>query len=213
VSPVSSTPRARAATRRPAGALAAAGVGLALFLLSVPFAAGGTVPGWERAVFRAVNGLPGGLERTMWVLQLPGVLLVPLLFAAVAAGFRRWRLAAGLVLLIPLKHVVELDVVKRLVERQRPGRNEPGAILRDVPAAGLSFPSGHAIIAFGIATLLAPYLSRRWQVVAVAVATGVCVSRVYLGAHNPLDVTAGAGVGIVLGAALTLLLGVRRPPR
>ena len=204
------TRRAAAVTRRPAGALAAAGLGLALLLLSVPFVADGTVPGWEQALFRAVNRRPGWLERPMWVLQLPGVLGVPLLAAAAAAGFRRWRLAAGLVLLLPLKQLVELEVVMRLVERERPGRTEPGAVLRDVPAAGLSFPSGHAIVAVGIATLLVPYLSRRGQVAAVALAAAVCLARVYLGAHNPLDVVAGAGGGIALGSLLTLALGVRR---
>jgi len=31
---------------------------------------------------------------------------------------------------------------------------------------------------------------------------------VYLGAHNPLDVVAGAGAGLLLGGLLTLLVGV-----
>jgi undecaprenyl-diphosphatase len=187
----------------------AVGVGLALIVSSAVVAASGTVPGWEQAVFRAVNGLPGWLSSPMWAAQVLGVLGTPLIPAIVAAALRLWRLAAALVLLVPLKLVVEMDVLKRLVERERPGQNEPDPILRDVPTAGLSFPSGHAIIAFAVATLLAPYLRRRWQVLAFAVALAVCVARVYLGAHNPLDVVAGAGAGLVLGGALTLLLGVR----
>lgn len=202
---------ARRRTRRPAAAAVAAVTGLALVLLSSLVAADGTVPGWEQSVFRAVNGLPGWLFRPMWAAQLLGVLVTPLIPAVVAAALRLWRLAAALVLVMPLKLIVEKDVLKALVERQRPGQNEPGAILRDVPPAGLSFPSGHAIIAFAVATLLAPYLSRRWQVVAFGLAAVVCFARVYLGAHNPLDVTAGAGAGLVLGGVLTLLLGVRRP--
>ena len=35
----------------------------------------------------------------------------------------------------------------------------------------------------------------------------VGVARTYLGAHNPLDVVAGTGAGLVLGGLLTLLLG------
>jgi membrane-associated phospholipid phosphatase len=201
---------ARRRVHRPTAAAVAAVGGLALVFLSALVAADGTVPGWERGVFRALNGLPGWLFRPMWAAQLLGVLATPLIPAVVAAGLRLWRLAAGLVLVLPLKLYVERDVLKELVERHRPGETEPGAILREVPPAGLSFPSGHAIIAFAVATLLAPYLRRPWRLVAFGLALLVCVARVYLGAHNPLDVTAGAGAGLVLGGVLTLLLGVRQ---
>jgi len=194
---------------RPLWAAWAAAGGLLLTVGCCLIAAGGQVSGWERALFRAVNGLPGWLNRPMWLMQLAGVIATPVLLAAGAALWRRWRLAAALLLLAPLKLVVELDVIKRLVERGRPGENEPGAILRGVPPAGLSFPSGHAIVVFGIAVLLAPYLRGRWRALVFGLAALACVARVYLGAHNPLDVVAGAGAGLVLGGLLTLLLGVR----
>jgi membrane-associated phospholipid phosphatase len=187
-----------------------AAAGLAVVVVTSLVAAGGTAPGWEQAVFGAVNGLPGWLERPMWTVQLLGVLGTPLAAALVAAGLRRFRLAIGLALTAPGKLLLEMHVLKALVERQRPGRTEPGAILRDVPGAGLSFPSGHAIVAVAMATLLLPYLRRGWQLAAFGLAAGVCVARVYLGAHNPLDVVCGAGAGLVLGAVLTLVLGVRR---
>jgi undecaprenyl-diphosphatase len=155
-----------------------------------------------------VNGLPGWLERPMWALQLLGVLVTPILVAAAVLVTRRWRPALALVLLAPLKLVAEREVLKKLVERQRPGQNEPGAILHGVPPAGLSFPSGHAIVAVGMAVLLWPYLGRTGRVVVVLLAVAVGVARVYLGAHNPLDVVAGAGLGLLLGGLLTLLVGV-----
>jgi len=206
-------PAARRRTVRPLWAVWTAVGGLLLVAGCCLVARTGQVPGWERQVFRAVNGLPGWLYRPMWLMQLAGVLATPLLVAFGAVLWRRWRLAAALVLLAPLKLVVEMRILKVLVERGRPGQNEPGAILRNVPPAGLSFPSGHAIVAFGIATLLAPYLSRPWRIVAFGLAVLVCVARVYLGAHNPLDVVAGAGAGLVLGGLLTLLVGVRTGSR
>ena len=193
--------------RRPVGCAWAALAGLALTVAASLRRADGQVSGLERAVFRWINELPGWLERTMWALQLLGVLVTPIVVAAVALVLRKWRLALALVLLAPLKLIAEREVLKKLVERQRPGQNEPGAILRDVPPAGLSFPSGHAIIAVGMATLLWPYLGRGGRVAAVLLAVAVGVARVYLGAHNPLDVVAGAGLGLLLGGLLTLLVG------
>ena len=35
----------------------------------------------------------------------------------------------------------------------------------------------------------------------------VMIGRVYVGAHNPLDVVAGLGAGLVLGGVLTAFFG------
>jgi len=96
------------------------------------------------------------------------------------------------------------------VQRERPGTTVPDAILRGVHPGGLSFVSGHAIITFAIAGLLGLVLPRRWAVVAFVLATLNGVARVYLGAHNPLDVVGGAAVGLAIAAALDLVLDVAR---
>jgi undecaprenyl-diphosphatase len=178
---------------------------------------GGTVPGWEEAIFDAINGLPGWLEGPMWIFQLAGLLFVPLAVAAVAVLLRRWRLAAAMVVFVPIKLLVEKGVVKQLVERQRPGTSICGldgtcGNFRDVPLEGLSFVSGHAVIAWGVATLLWTALPGRWRLVPVAVALLNAVARVYLGAHSPLDVVGGAAIGVAIGAALALALGLPDRP-
>jgi undecaprenyl-diphosphatase len=171
--------------------------------------ANGRVGPAERAVFHAINGLPGWLYRPMVVFQYLGVLVIPLVVAVGALAFRRWRLAAALVLVVPLKLAAE-KVPKLLVERERPGTTVPDAILRGVPSAGLSFTSGHAIITFAIAGLLALVLPLRWGIVAFVLATLNAIARVYLGAHNPLDVVGGAAIGLAIAAVLDLVLNVAR---
>jgi hypothetical protein len=98
-------------------------------------ASSGTVGALERAVFSFVNGWPDVLRWPLWIFQTLGVLGMPLIVAAAALLLRRWRLAVALVLLVPLKLLVEKDVLKALVQRERPGTTIPGAILRDVPCS------------------------------------------------------------------------------
>jgi undecaprenyl-diphosphatase len=182
---------------------------LAVFALCAVIVADGRVGPVERAAFHAVNGLPDWLYPPMLLFQYLGVLAMPLVVAAGALAFRRWRLAAALVLVVPLKLATE-RLVKLLVERERPGTTVPDAILHGVNSAGLSFVSGHAIITFAIAGLLVLVLPRRWGIVAFVLATLNAVARVYLGAHNPLDVVGGAAIGLAIAAVLDLALDVAR---
>ncbi|WP_216916664.1 phosphatase PAP2 family protein [Nocardia noduli] len=167
----------------------------------------------DRLLFDLLNSLPERLHRPLWVAQLIGVLGVPIAVAAVAAATRRFRLALGSALLVPAKLVVEREILKQLVYQQRPGARIPGAILRDVPTAGSAFPSGHAMILFGMVTLLSPYLSGRALGGLFGFAAVATAARVYLGAHSPADVIGGAAAGLAIGAVLNLLVGVSRSPR
>ena len=101
------------------------------------------------------------------------------------------------------ERVVRREMADYLAVRQRPGTSQPGAILRgDVPASGPAFPSGHVILVAAIGSVVAPSLESGWAVVPVVLTLLVMVGRVYVGAHNPLDVTAGAGAGMLLGGVL-----------
>jgi membrane-associated phospholipid phosphatase len=187
-------------------------ISLGVVVACVLLVSDGDFSSTERSLFRAVNELPDALESPMVGVQYAGVAVVPFVVAAIAAALRKWRLAIAAVLVYPLKLVVEKVVLKELVYRGRPGTTEPDAMLRHVPTHGPSFPSGHAIVAFALAGIVAPYLSRGWRIAAYAGAVAVAFSRIYLGAHNPLDVLAGAAGGLLIAAVLNLLL-LPRPER
>ena len=165
----------------------------------------------ELTLFHAINNLPGWLRPPMTAVQYLGVAAMPLIVAAGAALFRRWRLAVALALVVVLHPTFE-KVTKDLVQRQRPGTSVRDAIVRGTPAHGLSFPSGHSICAFAIAAVLWWALPRRAALGALALAFLVGVARVYLGAHNPLDVIAGSAIGLIIGAGLDLALDIGRDP-
>jgi undecaprenyl-diphosphatase len=204
-------PDGRVYQRRWADVLVPA-AGLGLVIMCGVLVANQLVAGTDVALLHRVNHWPGWLYPPMWVVQLSGVIGALPLLAAAAALLRRFRLAAALAAAALLKIWLE-SVAKMLVQRGRPAETVPDVILRGNSAAhGLSFPSGHAMVIFAATALVAPYLKGWWKALPWTLAAAVCLSRLYLGAHFPLDVIAGAGLGMFIGGVLNLVLGVPRLP-
>jgi undecaprenyl-diphosphatase len=95
------------------------------------------------------------------------------------------------------------DALKVAVGERRPRLPHP---LVAVPRSA-AFPSGHATAAFACATVLAA-LAPRAAPVFVVLAAAIAYSRLYVGVHWPLDVVAGAVLGVATG--LLLLAAARR---
>lgn len=101
------------------------------------------------------------------------------------------------------------QALKRTCRRPRPSEGIDGGpcVVRTLAADpdAFSFPSGHTSVAFAAAIALAGAGSGLGLVVAL-LAGGIAVSRVYLGAHYPLDVVAGALLGAGCGWVARLVL-------
>jgi undecaprenyl-diphosphatase len=95
-------------------------------------------------------------------------------------------------------------------DRERPYEVVPSAdpLLRwDVSS---SLPSGHAATSAAGAFILA-YLIGRGGLALALLAVAISFSRVYVGVHYPLDVLAGAVVGLAVGVAAAALVRRLRP--
>jgi undecaprenyl-diphosphatase len=106
-----------------------------------------------------------------------------------AAGLR-YMAASGLIA------TLVAAVLKRTIRRPRPRQLEAGlgGSLADPDA--FSFPSGHSAVAFAVATAAvrtAPAIGPAELTLAV----GIAFSRIYLGAHYPIDVLMGITIGVV----------------
>jgi membrane-associated phospholipid phosphatase len=103
---------------------------------------------------------------------------------------------------------VLLVVTKAITRRERPTDRPVAGPYNDTffnssasfLGKGTSFPSGHSITAFSIATIFARrYRDHRWvPYVAYAAATAIAFSRVTTGAHFPSDVFLGSSLGYVI---------------
>jgi undecaprenyl-diphosphatase len=179
---------------------------VAVLLVSVKLVDRNHIDELEVDAFRLVNDLPGVLYPLVWaVMQLGNVLVVPVL-AAAAALWRRYRLAVN-VTLAGFGCYFLAQLVKGLVQRGRPSQYLPNVTRHGPAATGLGYVSGHAAVAVAMAAVASPYLGRRARRVVWALAAGVCLSRLYVGAHLPLDVIGGAALGWAAGAIVHLLVG------
>ena len=179
-------------------------LGLPLFFslvaLSLLWQAGQRVDAWVFLTFNLRGVRPIWLDWTMLgITQLGSGYILPVL-AVVLWLIPEQGLVYNVVLgSLTLWLVVEL--VKAFVGRSRPSVRLTQARIVGFKQPGRSFPSGHTSQIFLLITLLVQHFSfGGWAVVALYVlAVLVGITRVYVGAHYPRDVLAGAALGLLWG--------------
>lgn len=94
-------------------------------------------------------------------------------------------------------------VLKELIRRPRPGGLD--VINVGVELTDFAFPSGHAMIAWSMAIVLARK-EKRWRLGLFVLAALISFSRIYLGKHYPLDVLAGGLIGWAIAEVVLRIL-------
>jgi undecaprenyl-diphosphatase len=164
---------------------------------------------WEASAFRAVNGLPSSVYPAAWAcMQLGAFGAVPA--TAGAAWVAGDRELAGRLLAGGTATWALAKLVKRAVRRPRPAALLAGTRCRGRPATGLGYLSGHAGVAAALGAAALPRLGPRGRALVRIAVPAVGLTRIYTGAHLPLDIAGGAALGLAVDAAVSLATGQPR---
>ena len=175
-----------------------------LLAVSLVWSVGQRVDVWAFLFFNLRGLRPLWMDRTMLVFTQLGSGIVAMAIGLVLF-FAGDRLVASELILGTLTLWITVELVKALVRRSRPFIRVTQARIVGSQAGGRSFPSGHTSQAFFMGTLIARHFhAGPWAVFLLfSVASIIGITRMYVGAHYPRDVLAGAILGSIWG-----LLGV-----
>ena len=176
-------------------AMAASGLDLRAFLAANAWAARRLPDGLPGALTLLGNGFAAMVLVSPWIRRDPRVPVAALLGAPFASVFSR----LGKLLAAEPRPAAVLDPSTFTIH---------GPLL----AGHNAFPSGHSITIFLVvsaAILCSRDIRARpaWALPALLLGAAVCASRIFVGAHWPSDVLAGAALGTLAGAGGAWLSG------
>jgi len=174
-------------------------VGLAVAGGSWALAVSREVPAWERSVFMAANGLPRPVGMVLWAPMQLGSVGGALVASAVLGALDRSLTTALVLGATGLSAWSGAKLVKGRVRRGRPADFFEDAVLRE-HASDFGYVSGHTMVAVAVAIACGPAVPAWGELLLLVACLMVGAGRLYVGAHLPLDVVGGAGLGVAVGA-------------
>lgn len=170
------------------------------------------MPNLDLYFFRAINGLA---KRWLWMDYVGIFCAVYLIwFMAAAALVFFWHLPTQINRLRYLFTLLAAAVGSYALSALFgffAGRARPFVGLNDIHQLitttffHKSFPSSHATVAFALAFTVFLF-NKQWGAVMLGAAVLVALGRVYVGVHYPIDVIAGAVLGIAAGYLIFKLI-------
>jgi undecaprenyl-diphosphatase len=162
-------------------------------------------------IFRFINShhnpIADAFFLGIWLFGTAYVLIPVLLFLY---WRQRWKVPA-LLIAVAIETVV-VHILKHVTAQPRPALVLSGVHRLQMLSKG-SFPSGDAAIAFTVAFILALEERAAVRVALFVYGALIAYERIYLGVHFPLDVTAGAAIGLLSGHLASFRLKRRWPKK
>lgn len=178
--------------------------GFALFLLSWYIVAGGQISGIETNVFRLFNDLPHPLVSIFAIITFLGTIFILLVIVLTLIALKKRYLAIQ-VFLAGFSAWVAATLIKVAQIRERPFDLLPNVHLAEPRNLSAGFPSAHTALITAAALVLFTNETRKIHGLLVLAVVLVGISRVVVGAHAPMDIVGGVGVGLIVGGFIKLV--------
>jgi membrane-associated phospholipid phosphatase len=172
-----------------------------LFLVSLAEARRGDLPDYEERFCRMVNGVSDRIRVPVRAVMQAGTFGTVPAVSVLALIADRKRLAASLAVGGTIAWV-GAKLVKPIGGRARPKGVLPDVTIREGIEGDLGWVSGHTAVATTLAFIAAEELPRTARPALAGIVGTVGFGRMYVGAHFPHDVVGGAGLGMMISAAI-----------
>jgi glycosyltransferase 2 family protein len=183
-------------------------IGLLVFTLStLQVLDEGLFDSVERPIFEFFNSLPSYLDKFFIAVTQFGGMGSMLVWVGLAWYLINKRAAISVFFTGTIGWFLA-RIAKNIIQRGRPSAfDELVNLVGSEPLSGFGYPSGHSTFVATCATVLYFQLSKKYRKYLLLIVFLVGISRMYLGAHFPLDVVGGWALGAVVGSASSLLIG------
>ncbi len=181
-------------------------ISIIIFVTATLASRGEQLASWEQNLFLHIYNWPDILHNFFYLATQLGSLYMVLALPLIVLFLKRTDIAIRLLATGASVYVL-VGVAKGLFGRGRPQEFLADVVSRDI-THGPGFPSGHTALAVALALTVAYYLRFNYLWIPAIWIALVGLSRIYLGAHLPLDIIGGFAVGWLVYAVFARIYQV-----